>query len=372
MKTDVQGEARRGETLGSQYIPGLDGLRALSVIVVIFGHAGIEKAPASLGVTVFFFISGFLITRLLLQEANATGSVNIKSFYARRYLRLMPELALYVLAASIASIWIDERPRPLDAIGAIFYFTNYINIFGPTNSLSVFRYGHFWSLSVEEHFYLTWPVIIFLCNKSPRRVLLACTVMLTAPIALRILDLSLGLPAEYVRFASETRFDSIAYGCLLASAMHFTPLPLARLARIGAPLFALGIALVLFFTFGGAFGFEGPPHEVLVYTGQGIGLFFIFTYIYASNRSIWILNILELIPLRYYGKISYGVYIWHFFAVYAFARLAGYASPDDQPLPLQVICGIAGIIISGFLGAASLKWALGPFRRLRRHFGAHI
>jgi len=360
-------------SLGNSYILGLDGLRALSVLAVVAGHAGIPKAPASLGVTVFFFISGFLITGLLLREAAANhGQFNIKNFYIRRYLRLAPELTLYVAVAVIGSVLIYGPRRLIDILGSLFYFMNYVDIFSPSDPPGPFRLGHLWSLSVEEHFYLTWPLLLSACVGSRQRVISLCAVLILVPIAIRSVALHIGLPIAYLRLASECRIDSIAFGSLLAAALHYYPSFIRRLTRSGHWTGAVGIILILLFTFGGLINLRGPAHEILVYTGQGVGITLLFAYLYASNSGGWLLVLLEYSPLRFIGQVSYGFYLWHFMALYLVAIAFGYANPQELPITSKFLCAVLGGLLGVMLGWTSLKIALRPVRRLRQRFGAHL
>ncbi|MFZ3484873.1 acyltransferase family protein [Sphingomonas sp. 3-13AW] len=355
------------------YIPGLDGLRALSVLAVVAGHAGIPRAPASLGVTVFFFISGFLITGLLLREAAARcGGFSITNFYVRRYLRLTPELVLYVAVAAIGSALLFEPHGLLDLSAALFYFTNYVDIFSPADPQSPFRLGHLWSLAVEEHFYLTWPLLLSLCIGHAQRVVALCGTLVLLPILIRTVGLGAGLPLSYARLASEARVDSIAFGCLLATGLHYRRDLVQAWARRGHLIGLVGALLVALFTFGALIGLRGEPHEILVYTGQGVGLLMVFAYLYASASGAWLLKLLEWRPLRFIGQVSYGFYLWHFLILYALAIAFGRARPEELPLELQLLCTVLGAMLGTLMGWISLKVALPPVRRLRQRFGAHL
>lgn len=125
------------------YIPGLDGLRALSVLLVIISHCGMPKVPGGLGVTVFFFISGYLISTLLFTESLQSGRIAVGRFYMRRYLRLMPELIVYIAVAGVGSWLFFKAFRAIDIVAALFYFTNYLKIFAPAVGDAPFGLGHF-------------------------------------------------------------------------------------------------------------------------------------------------------------------------------------------------------------------------------------
>jgi peptidoglycan/LPS O-acetylase OafA/YrhL len=172
--------------LATQRLPSLDGLRAVSIALVIGSHAiGMFGVPpwlqpltfiinGGLGVRIFFCISGFLITYLLLQERKRTGSIDLKSFYVRRALRIVPANYLFIavlVAISLAG-WI--KIPTCNLLTAITYTKNY-GCGGPLE-------GHLWSLAVEEQFYLLWPFAVVCCS-APRALTIACLLCLIAPIS---------------------------------------------------------------------------------------------------------------------------------------------------------------------------------------------
>ncbi|NBT26624.1 MAG: acyltransferase, partial [Actinobacteria bacterium] len=167
------------------YVPALDGLRALSVCAVIAYHAGATFIPGGfLGVEVFFVISGFLITTLMLEERISKGRVSLRGFWLRRFRRLMPALLtmLTVTLVAVTFVWTDAAPEfRRDVIPSLFYVSNWWQIFGVdvpyfgTGSLPVLR--HLWSLAVEEQWYLLWPLVFVACigRKNVRRFPLGIT-----------------------------------------------------------------------------------------------------------------------------------------------------------------------------------------------------
>lgn len=347
------------------YIPGLDGLRALSVLLVILAHAGIEKVPGSLGVTVFFFISGFLITGLLLQERERTGTVSILGFYGRRYQRLMPELTVYVAVATVASaLWFNPY-RWVDVGASLFYLTNYLKVFSPAVGDAPFPMSHFWSLAVEEHFYLTWPLLMLAFAKPRAALGVTCLVLVGALVARRV-AVGLHAPVEYARYASECRIDSIAYGGLLALLHHQRSALLARIAGLGHWPLLVGSGLVLASTFGGALGLPDAAHETLVYCGQGVGLLLCFAYLYVGSRGGWAIRLLELPALRFVGRASYGVYIWHYAAVFLAAMALGASDPLDLSTGGRIMVALMATSLSVLLGWISLRFVLTPVRSLGR------
>ena len=201
-------------------IPSLDGLRAVSVILVLFSHlagtrgfpfsAGLVYVldPGALGVRVFFVISGFLISRILFDELAATGRLRLVRFYFRRTLRIFPPY--YVLLAALGALMlagIVQLPAR-DLLAAGTYTANYF----PDRN---WRITHTWSLAVEEHFYLVWPAVVALVGR--RRGLVIAAAFVTVALLLRV-AYGLLAPALEVEVRSETIADAVAVGCLLAGA----------------------------------------------------------------------------------------------------------------------------------------------------------
>jgi peptidoglycan/LPS O-acetylase OafA/YrhL len=201
-------------------IPSLDGLRAIAVLFVVFSHmlgTGGFLQPAktnplyelgNLGVKIFFVISGYLITNLLLQELERNNKIHLGKFYFRRTFRIFP--ACYAMIAGLIVLrgagWIDLTPR--DVFHALSYTSNYF----PQRSWNV---GHTWSLGVEEQFYLLWPATLVLLGRR-RGFLAAGAVVLACPL-IRIV-LWNGFHVSGVGHRFETIADAIATGCLFAGA----------------------------------------------------------------------------------------------------------------------------------------------------------
>jgi peptidoglycan/LPS O-acetylase OafA/YrhL len=200
-------------------IPSLDGLRALSIAFVLCAHASgtvgfpglpmaIMEPAAVLGVRVFFVISGFLITSLLLDEINRTGTVSVRHFYLRRTLRIFPPFYAYIAVVALASAlgWLELRDH--DIVAAVTYTTNY-------HHDRSWYLGHTWSLAVEEQFYLLWPFLLKYVG-ARRATGIALATIVAAPL-LRI-GLLIGAPSfrPGIGETFPTVADAIATGCLLA------------------------------------------------------------------------------------------------------------------------------------------------------------
>jgi len=206
----------------SNWLPGLDGLRAFSVAWVICFHLekrdplifgeGIFRTMAFFGgqgVTVFFVISGFLITSLLLKEEQRTGGISLLGFYRRRAFRILPAAFVYI-AIALAFTWTNKLQwNPLEWLGSAFFFRNLI-----ANDTTSQLTSHYWSLSVEEQFYLIWPLMVMLA--SPRRRLwVTASLCLFAPVwRYLVMKLGAGVYANPARI--DLNYDSLLIGAVLA------------------------------------------------------------------------------------------------------------------------------------------------------------
>ena len=216
-------------------IPSLDGLRGIAVLLVLIAHAhnttGFPVVSGQIhavlgwgriGVDLFFVISGFLITTLMLREFERSGSVSISLFYSRRFLRIVPAYAMFLLSVAVLQMSGLAMLTNADWISALTYTVN----FHYPHSREI---GHVWSLSVEEHFYLIWPILLVFCKPS---AIPAITIGAVAGcFTLRTVLLLGGGPISFkFRYCTFTRLDTIAIGCLLAS-LAWRPVWRAQLDR---------------------------------------------------------------------------------------------------------------------------------------------
>ena len=345
-------------------IPSLDGIRAISVLIVLFAHCGFGSVvPGGLGVTIFFFLSGYLITTLLLFEHRETGTISIKHFYLRRLFRLAPPL-MVTLCVAYLLLWLGLQSGGASIIGVlsqVFYLANYrILYFDLTYPVPVGT-GILWSLAVEEHFYIVYPVTLFLLIRHGTRAR-AAGVLAGLCVATLLWRYHLATsPAFFpnrIYYASDTRVDSMLFGCLLAlvgnpmeAEKPTRPMSLAQWA-----LFLSGVALL-----GLTLAIRSPLfRETLRYTLQGIALWpiFYFAIRYPSNplfrglNGRWIMKI---------GVYSYAIYLIHYTVVHAF--LAG-TRLDRYPWALlALVFGISmlyAFLIDRFVDP--------PFKRLRKRY----
>jgi len=348
------------------YIPGLDGLRAIAVSMVIVAHAGFgHVVPGGFGVTIFFFISGLLITNLLCTEFDRNGRIAIVPFYVRRYLRLSPEMFLYVLICALLSVIFLGSISWAYFFGGLFYFTNYLKIFYHEDIVNPFTTGHLWSLAVEEHFYLTYPLLLAATVARPRRLLVALLAICVASLTIRIVAFG-SLPDSYNYYASEARMDSLAYGCIGALLGRIYVARITFLQRVPVATMLAGLALLL-----AAIVIRSPEfRETLRYTVQGIGLLLCAVALYTPAFAS-LIRLLEIRPLRVLGQLSYGVYLWHFMPIQLYALLRGHELPDSMGMADRLVATVLGFAFA--IGAAypSYRFVLGAFAGLRRRFGSH-
>jgi peptidoglycan/LPS O-acetylase OafA/YrhL len=282
------------ESERTPYFPALDGLRALSVLLVIYQHAA-NKTPAmrrfqgNLGVDIFFVLSGFLITFLLNREKRETGKVDLAAFYVRRVFRILPiysvVLATYILLTRFSGYgdkWQEMK-------GELPYFLTFCNELAPT-----FHYGPFsltWTLGIEEKFYLVWPFLFFIA--------LALTRWRGAIIAALYLFMVALRPESY-RFGPRS-YSGLMVGCFLALAL--TDSRMAKLRQLVARMPAALPLLALFLCF-----YLVDLNERFVYLFSWGALLFVSHLLLAPS---WIRSFLSRPVLVWCGKRSYGMYLIH-------------------------------------------------------------
>lgn len=306
-------------------IPSLDGIRALSFAVVFISHAGLDYIPGGFGVTVFFFLSGYLITTLLRKEAEESGAINFKLFYLRRVLRILPPFYTVLLFAFLLTrVGVMPSDVSWPALTAqVLHYSNYWVVAHGWQGL-VGGTGVYWSLAVEEHFYLLFPALYALFIKlkvtprSQRTVLLAlCAVVMLWRC---YLVFGLGIVGDRTYIASDTRFDSMLFGCALA--VYGNPaIDVAKTERpSGWEWLAVlgGTALLLL-----SFLYRDPAfRESVRYSIQGVGLYPLF-FVAVRHPNLLVTRFLNLRPVRFVGTLSFSLYLVHQVAIYCVELRAG-------------------------------------------------
>lgn len=310
------------------YIPSLDGMRAVAAMLVFVAHAGWSHIiPGGFGVTIFFFLSGYLITTLLRREYESTGSINFKNFYLRRAYRIFPPLyiVLFLIALFALAGLIEHQMQPWAVVSQIFYWTNYYMIFYGEEYL-VPSTSVYWSLAIEEHFYFVFPVIFML---AMRRFAYASTALLFFSLCLLVLlwrcwlILEAGMSHEYTYYATDTRFDSLLFGCIMGVWRNPVADKAWELSHRSSYIALCGALIVLLFCLVWR---NGTFRETLRYTLQGLALFPIFWL--AIRHSDWLIfRWLNWRPVRFFGVISYTFYLSHLFSIFMVDRFVDASHP---------------------------------------------
>jgi peptidoglycan/LPS O-acetylase OafA/YrhL len=308
--------ARPHETIGppdSLYIPSLDGIRAISFFLVFFSHAGLGGiVPGGFGVSVFFLLSGFLITTLLRAEFARHRRISLGSFYLRRVLRILPPL--YVALALAMLLWRLGKGHPAipfaGTLSQALQVSNYYEIFADP-ALTIPGTSVFWSLAVEEHFYLLFPLIyIWMCGRfSSFRQTLILLALCAVALAWRcILHYHLHASFLHTYYGSDTRYDSILFGCVFAvgaNPIFRDPLH-AWFVRAMKWLLPLSFVVLL----GTFLDRDDGFRETLRYTLQGLALIPIFIAAIHYQKS-WPVRLLNLPVVSFLGVLSYSLYLCH-------------------------------------------------------------
>ncbi|BAM88863.1 putative acyltransferase [Bradyrhizobium oligotrophicum S58] len=349
---------------GSAVIPSLDGIRALSVLIVVLGHSGLQTLiPGGLGVTIFFFLSGFLISTLMLSEHERTGTLDIPRFYARRVFRLMPPLLLTLaIAYGLTSAGLLDGGITAKGLAAqLLYFANYYGLFFDPGNTVPDGTGILWSLAVEEHFYIVYPLLMTLLLGSalrPRTIGAVLGAVCLAVLAWRIhLVHAPGFFPDRTYYGSDTRIDSIAYGCLLALVIN----PVRRRSTSGAMSLAqwalmLGAAAALLVSL----LYRDPTfRETARYSIQGLALMPLFYFAVRFSNSPLFRN-LNRSWLMTLGTYSYAIYLIHNVIIRAIDKnLPAIAAKPYLLFPLTLLLSI--------IYAAALERFIEPYFRQLRH-----
>lgn len=311
-----------------RYIPALDGIRTLAVVAVVLYHLHLPWAQGGLiGVTMFFVLSGYLITRLLLAEFGQTGRIDLKDFWLRRARRLVPAIVtVVVVTAALCTVFnhvMLTKMRP-DILPSLLFVNNWWQVL---NNVSYFDalgdpspLTHFWSLAIEEQFYLVWPpLLLALLGLGMRRGAVRRTVLVLAAVSAAAMALLYNPSQDPSRlyYGTDTRAFSLLLGAWLAFIPErlMNPLRLLRgraaveerpwqLDAVGA-VGLVGLALMVGFTNGyTSFQYQG---------GMLLATFLTMMVIAAAvQRDGAISRVLSLPPLVWLGQRSYGIYLWHY------------------------------------------------------------
>lgn len=280
-----------------KHIPTLDGWRGIAVLLVLVDHvryalhaeASPGVATGQHGVTIFFVLSGFLITSKLMDEMDTTGSVDLRKFYVRRFFRLMPAAWVFLLFVAMEAAISDRSATAARGIlSSLFFWRNYAYLFGPDHGLT----GHFWSLSIEEQFYLIWPFLMVITGRRTIRWVAVAGVIAIALYRFVSWDRLIQLPLWKI-CGTHLRADALLIGC--AAALFLPRIKSYLRAWMALPLLAALIACFVHYRA------LIPASESLI-----IAALLLVT---SQCRSA-VFQVLDWKPLAFLGTISYGVYLW--------------------------------------------------------------
>jgi peptidoglycan/LPS O-acetylase OafA/YrhL len=331
------------------HIPGLDGLRAVAVLAVVASHSWPQMLIGGwAGVDIFFVLSGFLITSILLAEHERTGRISFQRFYMRRALRLLPALAVTLLLGVLIAQLIYPKSAGdtvHEAFAAALYVANWVVAFGQVHSGLLI---HTWTLSIEEQFYWTWPLALaVLLRIGGRRLALRVTI---AVIAVVVVHRLMGVQGAY--FRTDTRADSLLIGCAVAIAASMGAFE--RLSRRAICIATLIGTLALGFVF--AFAQQASPFM------EGVG----YTLVALASATVVIALAVRPLspvtatlgwrPLTWIGQRSYGVYLYHPLCLAVVATRLGMVGPATL---------VTTTALSLAAAAVSYRYLETPFLRLK-------
>ena len=326
------------------YRPALDGVRGIAIAIVVAFHAFGWPPGGTLGVDLFFVLSGFLITTLLLEEHARSGRISIRGFYLRRARRLLPALfallAPFVLIGGLTAALTGSFPSSLFlGVGAALTYTSNIVVAADPSALPA-ALIHLWSLAAEEQFYIVWPpLLLVLIRRGGIRLLgRALGVLLVVALLYRLQLLLRGASIERIYYGPDTHADSLLIGCAFACYFVRGRLPWiisserARKISIAVSLVAVIATAVLLSRVPPRLAYETQ----LVPTAFAIaaGVFIVCAALGGSA----VAGALSLRPLVFLGRISYSVYLWHLPLLVAFAGL-------HREIGLRTLVAVAAAVV---------------------------
>jgi|SRR5689334_6291124 len=336
------------------YRPWLDGLRGIAIIAVMASHFEPHYLGRGyVGVDLFFMLSGFLITTLLLEERKSTGTINFGRFYIRRALRLFPALAAVLASATLLMLlWPSVGQNYRSVLYSAFYVMNWVMALGLDNVSSTLYFT--WSLSVEEQFYIVWPALLYLLLRLRVRASVIALMLLSTALIVCAHRTSLilaGATGFRVSLASDVRTDSLLIGCGIGVMAVSGLLPRsARLVALFTGVLSLGFLCYVV----GWFGNYGSGLTITAFFFGGLLTLLLISPCNFLSRG------LEASPLVWIGRLSYSLYLWHLYA--SFLVVEG--GIDRR---FQVVAALA---LSFIFAGTSYYLIEQPFLRLKRRFAS--
>ncbi|HUC06335.1 MAG TPA: acyltransferase [Acidimicrobiales bacterium] len=344
----------------------LDGIRAWALIFMLFYHFGRNLPKGGfLTIDMFFVLSGFLITSLLLGEREKRGVIRFGNFYARRALRLLPCIIAVLIFVTIASLVFGQRALSHQTLTTVpftlFYVANWVQAFGHVNQLGML--DHTWSLSLEEQFYLIWPTLLLgllVVAKNRRRMLGVCLFFASlADMGYRAFMVHHNAGFFRVYYATDTHCDGLLMGCAIALWLASRTKPLSekmqQLSKVAAYV-GVVVLMVALFTFNPFFvSTYAVSIPIAVFATSAI----IVNLVTHPARGIDL--VLGSKPLVWLGKRSYGFYLWHWpFYVIVTSYWKVHANR----------CDVTELALACIAGTLSYKYLEEPFLRRKVRFQA--
>lgn len=354
-----------------RYVPALDGLRTIAVVLVILYHLGVPGfSTGLLGVAVFFTLSGYLITTNLVRAKLTKDSFQLKTFWVRRFRRLLPAVITTLIAVLLLTVAFDSgslKDRFFEALSALFYVNNWHTIMAGQSYFDSFAglgpLDHMWSLSIEEQFYLAWPLILaafFLVLRARRLIIMATLVLATASFGWMWHLASVGADSTRIYEGTDTRAGGLLLGAALAIWLAYRRHE-NRDAVASRPLSmlfgAVGLGSII------ALSTATQGNKLFLYQG-GLILISVATVlaiVSALNQQGMWSKLLGVAPMRWIGERSYGIYLWHL-PVIAFMPKT-WLPNTAQTTGTAVWGSIAVMAISVILAAISWSLLEDPIRR---------
>ena len=331
-------------------VPSLDGLRGISIALVVVHHAVMawgwsgSGIAGFVGVDIFFVISGFLITLLLLRENRRTGTVSLRNFYFRRACRILPAYVVFLLV--LLALQPDGVPlSPRNWLALLTYTVNFTG--GP------WEISHVWSLCVEEHFYLLWPLVVLLLG--PRRAWIAAVVCILVTPLIRLAVVGLAPGSLDLIKSTPSRMDTIAAGCCLAY-LATNPSTFRRLQFSPKKSALLATALVLVLLASKVLLNRVGDSYLVIYPSINAIALAVLAWLCVNHGDTIFGRILSSAPLVGLGLLAYSIYIWH--------KL--FITPNSSCWACEWPVNLA---MSGLAALASYFLIEKPFLRLKDRLG---
>jgi peptidoglycan/LPS O-acetylase OafA/YrhL len=339
-------------------IPSLDGIRAVAVALVFVAHSGLGNwVPGGLGVTIFFVLSGYLITTLLRAEFAATQGINFRNFYLRRLLRLMPPLLIVVAVSGLLASRsiIDGGFSASGLLATVFYLGNYFLVASDFHGIPA-GLGVIWSLAVEEHYYLLYPPLAALLLRAGRiKLSFSLLAVLCAAVLVWRTWLALhGASDAYLTMATDTRIDAILVGCILALVRNpwLDPVPTPNPARD----LRIGIACVVVLM-GTLFYRNEVFRQTTRLTLQCLAIAPLL-YLAVARADHPLLRWLNARPVIYVGTVSYTIYLSHQVVLLGLVR--------NWPALNGIWLALTGAVVTLLVAEAMRRWIEQPCAQIRK------